>query len=174
MFRFLPIINNRYTHKPNSLLMAVMTTHKKQPKSIALLLNKNHFQQSTSLITKLDIVLQRLLKQHNISGCRIGNVENGILLIESSTSIWLQRLQFIRSEILTELRQHHSSLMNIKIKVNPELAKVTPSKLIKNKPAPKRAQKMSKDIADSFLALAENADPKLKKSTTIVSQILNR
>ena len=164
MFSFLPIINNRYTHKPNSLLMAVMTTHKKQPKPISLLLKKNNFQQSTSLISKLDIVLQRLLKQHNISGCRIGNVENGSLLIESPTSLWLQRLQFIRSDILTELRQHHSSLISIKIKVNPELAKVSPTLLKKNKPIKKRAQKMSKDISDSFLALAENADPKLKKA----------
>ncbi|TEW54915.1 DUF721 domain-containing protein [Psychromonas sp. RZ22] len=141
-----------------------MTTHKKQPKSIASLLKKNNYQQSTSLISKLDIILQRFLKQHQISGCRIGNIENGSLIIESPTSIWLQRLQFIRSDILSELRQHHSSLISIKIKVNPELAKVSPSVLKKNKPIPKRAQKMSKDIADSFLALAENADPKLKKA----------
>ena len=144
--------------------MAVMTTHKKQPKSIALLLKKNHYQQSTSLITKLDMVLQSLLKQHNISGCRIGNVENGSLLIESPTSIWLQRLQFIRSDILSELRKHHSSLISIKIKVNPELAKVAPSQLKKSKPIQKRAQKMSKEIADSFLALADDSDPKLKKA----------
>ena len=144
--------------------MAVMTTHKKQPKPIALLLEKNHYQKSTSLITKLDMVLQRVLKQHNISGCRIGNIENGSLLIESPTSLWLQRLQFMRSDLLSELRQHHSSLISIKIKVNPNLAKISPAQLKTNKPAKKRAQKMSKDIADSFLALAENADPKLKKA----------
>lgn len=144
--------------------MAVMTTHKKQPKPISLLLEKNHYQKSTSLITKLDMVLQRVLKQHNISGCRIGNIENGSLLIESPTSLWLQRLQFIRSELLSELRHHHSSLISIKIKVNPNLAKISPAQLKTNKPVKKRAQKMSKDIADSFLALAENADPKLKKA----------
>lgn len=164
MFRFLPIVNNRYTHKSNSLLMAAMISHKKQPKPIAMLLKKNHYQQSTSLITKLDMVLQRFLKQHHISGCRIGNVENGSLLIESPTSIWLQRLQFIRSDILSELRQHHSSLISIKIKVNPELAKISSTQLKANKPVKKRAQKMSKDIADSFLALADDADPKLKKA----------
>ena len=164
MFNLLPIINNRYTHKLNSLLMAAMKSYKKQPKPIALLLEKNSYQKSTSLITKLDMVLQRLLKQHNISGCRIGNIENGTLIIESPTSLWLQRLQFIRSDILSELRTHHSSLVSIKVKVNPALAKVAPSQLKTNKPVKKRAQKMSKDIADSFLALAENADPKLKKA----------
>ncbi|TEW51332.1 DUF721 domain-containing protein [Psychromonas algicola] len=141
-----------------------MTTYKKQPRPISLLLKKNHYQQSTSLITKLDMVLQSYLKQHNINDCRIGNIENGSLIIESPTSIWLQRLQFIRSEILTELRQHHPSLTKIKIKVNPDLAKVSPLQLKKNTLVKKRAQKMSKDVADSFLVLAEDADPKLKKA----------
>jgi len=144
--------------------MAVMTRNKKQPKPISLLLDKNNFQQSTSLITKLDIVLQRFLKQHNISGCRIGNIENGSLLIESPSALWVQRLQFIRSDLLSELRQHHSSVRNIKVKVNPQLAKASPAQLKKVKPAKKRAQKMSKGIAESFLALAENADPQLKKA----------
>lgn len=144
--------------------MAAMTLYKKQPKPIATLLKTNNFQRSTSLITKLDMVLQRYLKQHNINGCRVGNVENGSLLIETPTAIWLQRLQFMRSDLLSELRQHHSLLINLKIKVNPELAKLTPAQIKINKPIKKRAQKMSQDVADSFLALAENADPALKKA----------
>ena len=110
------------------------------------------------------MVLQSYLKQHNINDCRIGNIKNGSLILETPTSLWLQRLQFIRNDILTELRQHHPSLTKIKIKVNPELAKVSPSQLKKTTLVKKRAQKMSKDVADSFLALAENADPKLKKA----------
>lgn len=153
--------------------MAVMTIYKKQPKPIATLLKINNFQRSTSLITKLNMVLQRYLKQHNIEGCRIGNVENGSLLIESPTSIWLQRLQFMRSDILSELRQHHSSLINIKIKVNPELAKLTPAQIKLNKPIKKRAQKMSADVADSFLALAENAEPALKKALLSLAKFSN-
>jgi len=144
--------------------MTVMTKHRKQPKPISLLLKKNDYQKSTSLITKLDMVLQSYLKQHSINGCRIGNIQNGSLTIESSTSIWLQRLQFIQSDLLTELRQHQPSLIKIKIKVNPELAKVSTSQLKKNTLVKKRATRMSKDIADSFLALAEEADPKLKKA----------
>ena len=144
--------------------MDAMTKYKKQPRPISLLLKNNHYEQSTSLITKLDMVLQSYLKQHNINGCRIGNIKNGSLIIESPTSIWLQRLQFIQSDLLTELRQHNSSLIKIKIKVNPDLAKVSTSQLKKNTPVKKRATRMSKDIADSFLALAEEADPKLKKA----------
>jgi hypothetical protein len=158
------MINNRYTHKFNSLLKAVMTIPRKQPKPIALLLEKNNYQRSTSLITKLDIVLQRFLKQHSINGCRVGNIENGTLIIESPTSIWLQRLQFVRSDILTELRQHHSSIISIKVKVNPDLAKINPSHSKTKTLVKKRAEKMSKDVADSFLALADKSDPSLKKA----------
>ena len=144
--------------------MAVMTTNKKQPKSISLLLKKNHYQQSTSLIAKLDMVLQSYLKQHNINACRIGNIENGRLTIESPTSIWLQRLQFIQSDILSELRKHSPALTNIKVKVNPKLAEASPPHLRKKNRVKKRAEKMSPDVADSFLALADNAEPKLKKA----------
>lgn len=141
-----------------------MTIYKKQPKPISALLKVTNFQQNALLIKKLDIVLQRYLKRHNISGCRVGNVENGSLLIESPTSLWLQSLQFMRSDILSELRQHHSSIINIKIKVNPLMAKLATAQIKINKPVKKRAQKMSRDVADSFIALAENADPKLKKA----------
>lgn len=170
MFRFLPIINNRYTHIPNSLAMANMTTFKKQPKSIASLLKKNHYQQSATLITKLDMVLQSILKQHHISGCRIGNIENGSLLIETPASIWVQRLQFIRSELLSELRKHHRALISIKIRVNPGLAKVSNKQVKKKITTQKRAEKMSHEVAESFVALAENADPKLKSSLLSLAQ----
>ncbi|MEL0629419.1 DciA family protein [Psychromonas aquatilis] len=141
-----------------------MTTHKKQPKPIASLLEKNNYQQSTSLISKMDIILQRVLKQHNIKGSRIGNIENGRVIIESPTAAWSQRLNFIRNDLLSELRQHHSSLTSIKFIVNPKLAKLSPDKIKKSKPVKIRAERMSKDVAASFLALADNADPELKKA----------
>lgn len=140
-----------------------MTSYKKKPKTIASLLEKTPFQQSTSLITELNTILQRILKSHHIPRCRIGSINGGSLLIESPSAIWLQRLQFIRSELLFEFRQHHPSIINIKVKVNPELAKV-PVKEIKSKRPKKRATKMSSDVAASFLALADNADPKLRKA----------
>ena len=86
------------------------------------------------------------------------------MFLSLSTITITKRLQFIQSDLLTELRQHQPSLIKIKIKVNPELAKVSTSQLKKNTLVKKRATRMSKDIADSFLALAEEADPKLKKA----------
>jgi len=141
-----------------------MTIHKKQPKPIASLLQKSNYQKNTSMITQLDAVLQAYLQRHQIKGCRIGNIKQGNLIIESPTSLWLQRLQFMQSDLLSELRLHQPSIMKVKIKVNPDLAKISSPQLKKNKLVKKRAEKMSQEIAESFLSLADNADPKLKKA----------
>jgi len=147
-----------------------MTTHKKQPKPIASFLQKSHYQKSASTVTQLNTVLQTYLLQYQIKGCRIGHIKDGSLIIESPTSLWLQRLQFMKSDLLSLLREHQPSLMRIKIKVNPELAKTSIPQLKKNKLVKKRAEKMSQDVAESFLLLADNADPTLKKALTSLAQ----
>ena len=134
----------------------------RKPKPVSFLLKKSGLQHNTSLITKLDSLLQSYLKQHNIQDCRIGNLQNGSLLIEIPNATWLIRLQFMRNELLTQLRQQVPGLLNIKIKVNPRLKQATdkpknpPQKVIK------RASKMPNDVAQSFLSLAEDADPALQ------------
>lgn len=134
----------------------------RKPKPVSLLLKKSGLQHNTSLITKLDSLLQSCLKQHNIQGCRIGSLQNGSLLIEIPDATWQLRLQFIRNELLTQLRQQVPGLLNIKIKVNPKLKQVAKKPEDKPKKAIKRASKMPNDVAQSFLALAEDADPALQ------------
>lgn len=137
---------------------------RRQPKPVAQLLKKSGLQYDLPLFTKLDSLLQSFLKQHNIKGCRVGNLQNGSLLIEIPNANWMMRLQFMRNDILTTLRQASPGLLKINIKVNPRLA-IDTSKAIKTKNRPKiRAAKMSEDVADSFLALADDADPALKKA----------
>ena len=134
----------------------------RKPKPVSLLLKKSGLQHNTSLITKLDSLLQSCLKQHNIQGCRIGCLQNGSLLIEIPDATWQLRLQFIRNELLTQLRQQVPGLLNIKIKVNPRLKQVAKKSKDKPQKAIKRASKMPNDVAQSFLALAEDADPALQ------------
>ncbi len=136
----------------------------RQPKSINKLLKKNSSLYNLPLFTRLDSLLQSFLKQHNIEGCRLGNLQNGSLLIEIPNANWMMRLQFIRNDLLSHLRQASPGLLKINIKVNPRLA--TNKNISKNRKAiiEKRATKMSEDVADSFLALAEDADPALKKA----------
>ena len=138
----------------------------RKPKPVSLLLKKSRLQHNTSLITKLDSLLQSYLKQHNIPGCRIGSLQNGSLLIEIPDATWQLRLQFLRNELLSLLRQQLPGLLNIKIKVNPILKQT--AKRSKNQAQKvkvnKRASKMPDDVAQSFLALAEDADPELQKA----------
>ena len=136
----------------------------RQPKPVAQLFKQSKIQSNLPLFTKLDSLLQSFLKQHNIKGCRVGNLQNGSLLIEIPDSNWMMRLQFMRSELLSVLRQASPGLLKINIKVNPRLS-VDKVALKKSKVKTKRrAVKMSTDVADSFLALAEDAEPALKKA----------
>tara|TARA_R110001583_G_scaffold67490_7_gene192906 strand:+ start:14668 stop:15129 length:462 start_codon:yes stop_codon:yes gene_type:complete len=137
---------------------------RRQPEPVALLLNKSGLQYDLPLFTKMDSVLQSFLKQHNIKGCRVGNLQNGSLLIEIPDANWMMRLQFMRNELLSLLRQVSPGLLKINIKVNPRLS-IQPDRTKKTKQRPKiRAAKMSEDVADSFLALADDTDPALKKA----------
>jgi hypothetical protein len=134
----------------------------RKPKPVSFLLQKNKLQHNTNLITKLDSLLQSYLKQHNIKECRVANLQKGNLVIEIADATWQLRLQFMRNELLTHLRQQVPGLLNIKIKVNPKLKQV--AKKNENRPAKaiKRASRMPNDVAQSFLALAEDADPALQ------------
>ncbi|HEY5715474.1 MAG TPA: DciA family protein [Psychromonas sp.] len=134
----------------------------RQPKSVSSLLNKSGLQHDMALITKLNSLLQRYLKQHNIQGYRIGNLQNGSLLIEIPDATWMMRLQFMRTELLTLLRKQVPALVRINIKVNPALSKSTKKQHLQPKKSIKRAEKMPADVADSLLALAENAEPELQ------------
>jgi len=134
------------------------------PKSVSFLLKKNRLQENTNLITKLDSLLQSYLKQHNIQNCRIGNLQHGNLLIEIPDATWQVRLQFMRNELLTLLRQEVPGLLKLKFSVNPRLKVMIkkPKQTIRKNI--KHASKMPRDVAQSFLSLAEDADPDLQKA----------
>ena len=133
-------------------------------------MKNSHFQIEGARNSKLNILLQSFLKQHNITDCRVGNVKNGQLLIEVPTSTWKIRLQFMQSEILSVMRSKVPSLIKIKVVVNPRL-NISQSKVEKlKKVAIKRAALMPRDIAESFLAIAKDADPTLKSALISLAQ----
>ncbi|GLS89840.1 hypothetical protein GCM10007916_09070 [Psychromonas marina] len=137
---------------------------------MAQLLKKSELQYNQPLFTKLDSLLQSFLKQHNIDGCRLGNLQNGSLLIEIPNATWMVRLQFMRNDLLSLLRQASPGLLKINIKVNPRLS-ITKNIPKKNKNrVKKRASKMPSDVADSFLAMADDAEPALKKALQSLAQ----
>jgi hypothetical protein len=144
--------------------MMKLMNRTRQPKSVSSLLNKSGLQHDAAVIMALNSLLQSHLKQHNIPGCRIGNLQNGSLLIEIPDATWMMRLKFMRTELLTLLRQRVPSLLRIKIKVNPALSSARKTQHNPPKKNIKRATKMPADVAESFLALAEDAEPGLQKA----------
>lgn len=139
-------------------------TRARQPKPVSSLLQKSRLQHNTSLLTKLNSLLQSYLKQHNIQDCRIGNLQSGSLIIEIANATWLIRLQFIQTELLSLFRKQSPGLKKIEFKVNPRLKLSNATAKRKTNKVVKRAAKMPTDVANSFLAMADEADPALKKA----------
>ncbi len=142
----------------------------RKPQPVSLLMKNNPLQQKGIQISQLNSLLQSFLKQHNISNCRIGNVKNGLLMLEVPDAMWKMRLQFIQNEILSLIRLKEPSLIQMKVIVNPRLAANTQKIKKQKKNSIKKADLMPKDIAEAFLLLAENADPKLKKALRSLAQ----
>lgn len=141
-----------------------------KPQPVSLLMKNNPLQQKSIQISQLNSLLQSFLKQHNISNCRIGNVKNGRLMLEVPAAIWKIRLQFMQNEILSLIRLKEPSLIQMTVIVNPRLAANTQKLKNQKKNSIKKADLMPKDIAQAFLLLAENADPKLKKTLRSLAQ----
>lgn len=54
--------------------------------------------------------------------CRVESIENNVLTLLTDSAIWLNRLRYISSELMTQLRaSEFPSLISIDIKVQPNL-----------------------------------------------------
>ena len=150
----------------------MINAHK--PKSVVSIMQRSHLQQDAVRISQLNILLQKHLKQYQISDCRIGNVKSGCLTLEVKSAAWKIRLQFMQNDILSALRVKLPGLIKMKVNVNPHLNTAQNNMIKKNVPTQKRARLMSKDVANSFLLLAEDADPKLKNALVSLAQYVEK
>lgn len=142
----------------------------RKPKKLSTLLANTELQHDALLISKLNILLQTKLKKQSIQGCCVGNFKNGILTIKMASAIWKNRLEFQRSELLTLFRSQIPSITKMKFLVDPTLAKQTQVQKQARVVNHKRAAKMPEDVAQSFLDLAENAEPALKEALLSLAQ----
>ncbi|PSW04614.1 DUF721 domain-containing protein [Photobacterium lipolyticum] len=133
-----------------------------RPQTTASLLDDSslsNIQQRAIALSKLnDAVRQHLnCAQH----CRVSNYRQGILIIETSSAAWSMRLNYERNTLISQLRSNLlPKLVNIEIKVNPELAAVQKAKEDK---MPDIVQKpISAVAAQHLLATAANAPEKVK------------
>jgi hypothetical protein len=147
---------------------------KRKPQSVSTLLSTNALQQGLHTkalqIAHMNSLLQTYLKKHNIDQCRVGNVMNGQLLLETGHAAWRTRLNFMRSDLISFFRQYEPRIRSLKIEVNPRLANVkNNTKNLKKIPKQKRSV-MSEDIASAFIALGETVDPDFKKILNSLAQ----
>ena len=145
-----------------------------KPKSVVSIMQRSHLQQEAVQMHQLNILLQKFLKQYQINDCRIGNVKYGYLTLEVKSAAWKMRLQFMKNDILSALRVKAPGLTKIKINVNPYLATIENTNKKAKPVLQKRASLMPKEVADSFLHLAENADPKLKEALTSLAKYVEK
>ncbi|MFB9935807.1 DUF721 domain-containing protein, partial [Photobacterium aphoticum] len=87
----------------------------------------SNIQQRAMALSQLDKTVKKHLAcaEH----CRVSNFRQGILIIETASAAWSMRLNYERNTLCQQLRAGPlPSLVNIEIKVNPQLAAVQQEK----------------------------------------------
>jgi hypothetical protein len=101
---------------------------------------------------------------------QIANFRDDCVVIEAKSSVWGQRLQFERYNIVQQLvTQTKGSITKIEIKINPYANR----REIKKTPI-KAQKQMSKFAADHINSVAENAPPGLKEKLLKLAKHVNK
>ncbi|CUX96325.1 hypothetical protein FVIR_GE00485 [Candidatus Gullanella endobia] len=81
-------------------------------------------QQHCMLLLKLNRIVNTLLPIPLRPWCRVANIRQGILILETANANWKLRLYYEQFHLLSSLRaQILPSLLSIDIKINPGLAR---------------------------------------------------
>jgi len=80
------------------------------------------FWDKTTILTKLETLVQSKLDPKIASNCKVANFNNGILILQASTPAWGHSLRFASSDLLSDLRKEMElcALKSIKITVEPD------------------------------------------------------
>ncbi len=94
--------------------------------------------------------------------CRVANVRDDVLIIETASGAITTTLNYVKMDILSTFRQNGlPGLVQVKVVTNPELIK----KAAPQKPlAPRKA--MSQKTQEAILAVAQNAPASLQEKLT--------
>ncbi|MGP4123398.1 MAG: DUF721 domain-containing protein [Sodalis sp. (in: enterobacteria)] len=81
-------------------------------------------QQQAIMLLKLNRAVNALLPAPLRPWCRVANVRQGVMVLETATASWHMRLRYEQPQLLSALRaQILPSLSSIDIRINPGLAK---------------------------------------------------
>ncbi|MFK5915476.1 MAG: DciA family protein [Woeseiaceae bacterium] len=119
----------------------------------------------TKFLTNLTNVVQQICPDIPDHAYKIANFHQSAIIIEVTTSVWGQRLQFERMKIAKALSELSKGKFNhIEIKINPLTSKVNNYYEYKNKNQKPRSHYITASAAEQITQLANNENaPKALK-----------
>jgi len=136
-----------------------------RPQPLEQLLDNGQFRQLCHHSQVLRILQRHFVAfcdTHGLRLCRVANYRNGILVIEVGSAAWRQRLQLLRSLLLTEMRAQLPQLASLEVVQNPAIAKARADALVPGN-SPPQTKKLSQATASHLEALADKAPPGLRE-----------
>lgn len=131
-----------------------------------------NFAQKTSQNQVLERLLAEVLDKNMMSKCEIAHYENGTLVLNAQSAAVAMRLNYMKMNILSGLRQNGlPGLGQIKINTSPRNAKLKPQKAVNQDP---RHKVLSKQAKQSLLEVAEHAPESLKVRLERLAKLADR
>ncbi|TKB51277.1 DUF721 domain-containing protein [Ferrimonas sediminicola] len=100
---------------------------KSKPTDVAELMSQRlrQVQERTESLRQLQQATTDLLGSDLRGRYRVANLRDGVMIIETDSAAWATRLQFMKLQLLQQLRQQgFPMLTTIEIKVNPTLSRI--------------------------------------------------
>lgn len=73
-------------------------------------------------LNSISQTIEKYLPEELQAHCKVESIENNVLTLLTDSAIWLNRLRYISSDLMTQLRANEfPSLISIDIKVRPNL-----------------------------------------------------
>lgn len=133
-------------------------------------------QEHAAEINRLNLLVSGLLPAEIRHFCRVANCRGGQLILEVANAAIMMRLNYDRLHILSQLRQQgFARLINIEIKVSPDLYKALPEQSLNRPQSPEFHQPpVSQATAENLSMLAEIAPDKIKQRLLNIARLANK
>ncbi|MFM2478048.1 DciA family protein [Celerinatantimonas sp. MCCC 1A17872] len=119
---------------------------------------------------KLTKSTQHILHQYHLDNCQLTHLENSKAVISAPNAAWMTRLRQLKSQLLSELRKAHPSLISLEIKVNPNLASIKPEAAVKITKSRQISPQSAQNIRDSAKHLPDELKERLERIAALCGE----
>ncbi|OIV46281.1 hypothetical protein BK025_12765 [Sodalis sp. TME1] len=136
-------------------------------------------QQRAIMLLKLNRAISALLPAPLRPWCRVANVRQGVMVLETANASWKMRLRYEQPQLLSALRaQILPSLSSIDIRINPGLARKQELNAQNNdsgrqhhRPLGEKPRQLSVQSAASIRHVAAHSEGKLKNALERLAEL---